>query len=64
MAQKKEFDYVKAMEELEGIAVKVEDPSTSIDEIEKYVTRSEELVKNCRAYLRGAREKLDGLENI
>ena len=64
MAEKKEFDYVKAMKELEDIAAKVEDPSTSIDEIEKYVTRSEELVKQCRGYLRGAREKLDRLENI
>ena len=58
------FDYVKAMQELEGIAAKVEDPATSIDEISKYVSRSEELVKQCRAYLRGAREKLESLENI
>ena len=60
----KEFDYVEAMKELEAIATKVEDPATSIDEIEKYVARSEKLVTACRAYLRGAREKLESLENI
>lgn len=55
------FDYAKAMEELEAIAVKVEDPKTGIDDIEKFIKRSEELVCACREYLRGAREKLDGL---
>jgi hypothetical protein len=30
--------------------------------IEKYIRRSEELVSACRAYLRGAREKLDEIE--
>lgn len=55
----KEFDYTKAVEELEAIAEKVEDPNTGIDDIEKYIKRSEELVAACRAYLRGAREKLE-----
>ncbi|MBR5199980.1 MAG: exodeoxyribonuclease VII small subunit [Bacteroidales bacterium] len=55
----KEFDYTKAVEELEAIAEKVEDPNTGIDDIEKYIKRSEELVSACRAYLRGAREKLE-----
>ena len=53
------FDYAKAMEELEAIAAKVEDPKTGIDDIDRYIGRSEELVKACREYLRGAREKLD-----
>jgi exodeoxyribonuclease VII small subunit len=56
------FDYAKAIEELEAIAAKVEDPKTGIDDIEKYIRRSEELVSACRAYLRGAREKLDEIE--
>ena len=29
-----EFDYAKALEELEGIARKVEDPSTALDDID------------------------------
>ena len=53
------FDYAKAMEELEAIAAKVEDPKTGIEDIDKYIKRSEELVNSCREYLRGAREKLD-----
>ena len=57
------FDYAKAMEELEAIAAKVEDPKTGIEDIDKYIKRSEELVNACREYLRGAREKLDGLSS-
>ena len=55
----KEFDYAKAIEELETIAARVEDPQTGIDDMEKHIRRSEELVEACRAYLRGAREKLE-----
>ena len=53
-----EFDYTKAMEELEAIAAKVEDPNTGIGDIDKYMKRSQELVAACREYLRGVREKL------
>jgi hypothetical protein len=52
------FDYTKAMEELEAIASKVEDPNTGIGDIDKYMKRSQELVAVCRDYLRGVREKL------
>ena len=52
------FDYAKAMEELEAIAQKVEDPKTGIGEIDKYMKRSQELVAACREYLRGVREVL------
>lgn len=54
-----EFDYAKAMEELEAIAVKVEDPDTGIGDIDKYMKRSQELVAACREYLRGQRDLLD-----
>ena len=55
------FDYSKAVEELELIAEKVEDPQTPFGEIEKMVARSEQLLTSCRAYLRGTREKLDSM---
>ena len=54
----KNFDYTKAIAELEAIAAKVEDPDTGIDEIDKYMKRSQQLVAACRDYLRGARESL------
>ena len=54
----KRFEYTKAIEELESIAAKVEDPDTGIDDIDRYIRRSEELIEACRAYLRGARESL------
>ena len=60
---KEEFDYAKAVEELEAIAAMVEDPQTGIDDIDKYIKRSEQLISACRAYLRGAREKLDSMNN-
>lgn len=56
------FDYIAAISELERIASKVEDPTTGIDDIDKYIRRSEELVAACRKYLRTAREKLENLD--
>ena len=55
---KQEYDYTKAIEELETIAARVEDPSTGIGDIDKYMKRSQELIEACREYLRGARESL------
>ena len=56
------FDYKKALEELEAIAVKVEDPSTSLGDIDKLIARSDELVAACREYLRSAREKAEEIQ--
>ena len=55
MSNTEQFDYKKAIEELETIATKVEDPQTGIDDIDKYMKRSQELIAQCREYLRGAR---------
>ena len=63
MIMKQKFDYSKAIEELEAIAAKVEDPKTGIDDIDKYIKRSEELISACREYLRGVREKVDSMLN-
>lgn len=59
-----QFDYRKAIEELEAIALKVESPETGIEDIERYIVRSKELVDACRAYLRGARERLEDLTTV
>ena len=58
----KKFDYAKAVEELEKIAAKVEDPATKLDDIDALVTRSNVLLKDCRAYLRSVKERIDKLE--
>ena len=39
------FDYAKAVEELEKIAAKVEDPATKLDDIDALVARSNGLLK-------------------
>lgn len=64
MEDKEKFDYSKAVEELESIALKVEDPSTGIEDIEKYIRKSEQLISSCRAYLRGARQMADALDSV
>ena len=43
-----DFNYQNAVEELEKLAAEVEDPSTGLDDIDKYVKRSGELVNACR----------------
>ncbi|MBP5572334.1 MAG: exodeoxyribonuclease VII small subunit [Bacteroidales bacterium] len=59
---KKEFDYTEAIQRLEEIAKQVEDPQTGLDEMDKYLAESEELISKCREYLRTAREKLTNIE--
>ena len=58
---KDKFEYAKAIEELEKIAAKVEDPKTGVEDIDRYIRRSQELIEACRAYLRGAREKVENI---
>ena len=55
------FDYAKAIEELEKLVAKVEDPSTALGDIDTCIKRSDELVAGCREYLRTTREKLEKL---
>jgi exodeoxyribonuclease VII small subunit len=57
-----DFNYKDALEELDRIARKVEDPATALDDIDKLIARSDELIAACRAYLRTARERLDELK--
>ena len=56
------FDYAKAVSRLEEIAKQVEDPQTGLDEMDKYLAESEELIGKCREYLRTAREKLSAMD--
>ena len=56
------FDYAKAIAELDGIAAKVENPETKLDDIDALVGRSKELLKQCKEYLRGVKEKIDSLD--
>ncbi len=55
------FDYAGAMAELEKIAKKAEDPSAALDDIEKYIRRSDELIAGCREYLRTMKTKTEVL---
>ncbi len=57
------FDYSKAIAELEEIAKKVEQPETGLDDVDALVSRSKALLKQCRDYLKGVKEKIDSLED-
>ena len=59
--EEKKFDYAAAMAELDAIAKKVEDPATSLDDIDALVARSKGLIKGCRDYLKGVQDKIDSL---
>lgn len=54
-----ELDYNKALEELEKIAAAVEDPSTALGDIDRYIRRADELVAACREYLRTLETNVD-----
>lgn len=56
-----DFDYSKAIAELEAIASRVEDPSTALDDIDRYIRRSDELIGRCREYLRSIRTGTEDL---
>ena len=59
----KKFDYAKAIAELDEIARKVENPETKLDDIDALVSRSNDLIKQCRDYLRTVKERIDTLDN-
>ena len=56
------FDYAKAIEELDQIAAKVENPETNLDDIDALVVRSKELLKQCRDYLKSVKDKIDSID--
>ncbi|MBO4434641.1 MAG: exodeoxyribonuclease VII small subunit [Bacteroidales bacterium] len=56
------FDYAKAIAELDEIAAKVENPETRLSDIDALVSRSRQLLKDCREYLRTVKEKVDALD--
>lgn len=58
----KKFVYSEAVASLEKIAAAVEDPATSLEDIEKYISQADSLIAGCRNYLRSAREKVSNLE--
>jgi exonuclease VII small subunit len=61
MSMDKKFDYNEAVAELEKIAARVEDPATGLDEIDRCIRRSDELIGQCREYLRTVRTTIDKL---
>ena len=63
MMEEKKFDYAKAVEELEKIAAKVEDPETKLDDIDALVVRSKALLQECRAFLRTVKDEIDQLDS-
>ncbi len=61
MSMEEKFNYDEAVAELEKIAARVEDPATGLDEIDRCIRRSDELIARCREYLRTVRNTIDNL---
>ncbi len=53
------FDYAKAMAELEKMASDAQNPATSLDDVGEMVKRARKLVGDCREYLRSLRDAID-----
>lgn len=56
-------EYREALEELEKLVEKIEDPSTGVEEIAPMVKRSLELAEICRSELRKYNQEIDKLQN-
>ncbi len=54
--------YREAVEELESIVAKIEDPSTKIEEISSLVKRAMNLAQICKKELGRYREEIDNLQ--
>lgn len=59
MAKKKEIGYEEALKQLESLLVKVENEDIPIDQLTKMVDESMELLKLCKAKLKGAEDKIE-----
>lgn len=57
------FDYASAVEELEKIAARVESDDVGIEDMDKCIRRTEELISGCRRYLRSARDRAASLDS-
>lgn len=57
------FDYASAVAELEKIAARVESDDVGIEDMDKCIRRTEELIFGCRRYLRSARDRAASLDS-
>lgn len=56
------FDYKSAIAQLEAMVEKVEDPATGLEDIDKLIKKSDEIIVQCRSYLRNVRETVENLD--
>ncbi len=59
MAKKKEIGYEEARKSLDELLYKIENEDIPVDQLTAMVDESMELLKICKAKLRGAEEKID-----
>jgi exodeoxyribonuclease VII small subunit len=53
--------YREALQEIEKLLAKIEDPETSFDQLSLDVKRATELVEYCRKQLRSYKEEIDNI---
>ena len=59
MSNEEDFKFEASIEKIEKIINEVESGELSIDELNKHVEEAAQLLKKCRAFLRGTEEELD-----
>ena len=59
MSKEQEFNYKKAVEEIETILEQIESGKLDIDELTAKVKKAAELIKQCQGKLRMTEEELD-----
>lgn len=58
MIMKDKFDYTAAMDRIEKLINKIEDPQIGIDEMKADMAEAKRLISACREYLRSERDAL------
>lgn len=58
LIMKDKFDYTAAMDRIEKLINKIEDPQIGIDEMKSDMAEAKRLIAACREYLRSERESL------
>lgn len=63
MAKKKKLGYEESLQKLESILEKVEKEEIPMDQLSELVKESMELLKNCKAMLKGTEKEVEDAFN-
>lgn len=62
MAEENKKTYEEAVQELNALVKKIEDPNASFSDLEADIKKSMELISFCKEQLKGYKDKFDALQ--